>query len=156
MLFASTPAWIRVSSGINGQMLNREGKRLSGCGVYVARLFVASVIFRGRWRRKRGADKLTNASRSFNIPSPDDKAEETQALRAPLFSGLCVHGLRGSTCRAVSDKVGGYQSCRLWATLSAHWRAQPVWNHFAAAHFLWKYSSRFLFSSLWVALFCPR
>lgn len=66
----------------------------------------------------------------FRLPAEEDnKAEEKQALRARLFSRLCVNRLRGSTCRAVSDKVGGYQSGRLWATLSTHWRVQPVCNH---------------------------
>lgn len=136
MLFASTSAWIRVSSGISGQMLNREGKKVKLLPLCVVR-FCSFCNISG----SDGADKLTNTSWPFNIPSPDDQAEETRTLRAPLFSGLCVHKLRGSTCRAVSDKVGGYQSSRLWATLSTHWRVQPAWKHFTAARFLWEYSS---------------
>lgn len=44
----------------------------------------------------------------------------------------------------MSDKVGGYQSSRLWATLSR--RVEPVWNHFTWAHFLWNCSSDVHFS----------
>lgn len=113
---------------------------LNGCGVYVPRAFSSFSNIPGSAGGQSEAP-TTQQTRAdglmFRLSAEEDnKAEEKQALRARLFSRLCVNRLRGSTCRAVSDKVGGYQSGRLWATLSTHWRVQPVWNHMSGLLFV--------------------
>lgn len=114
-------------------------KMLNGCGVLVPRVFSSSCNIPGSVGGQSEAP-TTQQTRAdgliFRLPAEEDnEAEEKQALRARLFSRLCVNRLRGSTCRAVSDKVGGYQSGRLWATLSTHWRVQPVCSHLTGRHF---------------------